>query len=112
MLSGIGNETSLEAMGIKPQLHLPDVGQNLVDHPIVASFFNVTSNKTGDDIFRNTTIFNADLAQWTAHKNGIFASLPSSGAGFLRLPDNATIFSNFTDPTAGEENAKPIITES
>lgn len=102
MLSGIGDRNSLEAMGIKSQLHLPDVGQNLVDHPIFASFFNVTSKNTGDDIFRNMTIFNADLAQWTASKNGIFTNLPSSGAGFLRLSDNATIFSNFSDPAPGE----------
>jgi len=104
MLSGIGDRNSLEAMGIKSQLHLPDVGQNLVDHPIFASFFNVTSNNTGDDIFRNMTIFNADLAQWTASKNGIFANLPSSGAGFLRLSDNATIFSNFSDPAPGPQS--------
>ncbi|KLO19171.1 aryl-alcohol-oxidase from pleurotus Eryingii [Schizopora paradoxa] len=104
MLSGIGDRSSLEAIGIKSRLHLPDVGQNLVDHPIIASFFNVTSNKTSDDIFRNSTLFNADLAQWTAHKDGIFANLPSSGAGFLRLPDNATIFTNFSDPTAGPKS--------
>ena len=31
-LSGIGNAPDLEALGIKAQHHLPEVGQNLQDH--------------------------------------------------------------------------------
>jgi choline dehydrogenase len=36
MLSGIGNSDDLEALGIRTLVHLPGVGKNLHDHPLVA----------------------------------------------------------------------------
>src|SRR5690606_14700971 len=35
MLSGVGDATALQALGIRPVANLPQVGRNLTDHPLV-----------------------------------------------------------------------------
>lgn len=80
---------------------LPDVGQNLKDHPILSNYWQVTLNDTFDDVFSNTTVFNADLAQWQNNKTGLFADSPTNALGFLRIPDDAAIWDQFEDPSAG-----------
>ena len=101
MLSGIGDPTKLKALGIKPVLDLPEVGQHLQDHPFMSNYWTVNSTNTSDDIFRNTSIFNADLAQWTANKTGVFGNGPGNTVGFLRIPSDANIFQSVPDPAAG-----------
>ena len=103
MLSGIGNSTSLSDLGINTLIDLPDVGQNLHDHPIMANYFVVNSTKTFDDVLRNTTLSAAGLELWQTNKSGLFADAPVNTMGFLRLPSNASIFENITDPSAGEK---------
>lgn len=39
MLSGIGDQKELESLGIKPIVHLPGVGKNLQDHPLLSITF-------------------------------------------------------------------------
>ena len=101
MLSGIGDQTELKKLGIKTLLNLPDVGQNLQDHPIMSNYFLVNSNNTFDDVLRNTSILDADLAQWTTNRTGLFGNAPANAVAFLRLPNNAAIFKQFKDPSAG-----------
>lgn len=101
MLSGIGNSSTLNSIGIESLLDLPDVGQHLTDHPIMSNYFTVDSNATFDDVLRNPDILNADLAQWMANKTGLFSNAPANAVAFLRIPDNSSIYQNFTDPTAG-----------
>ena len=101
MLSGIGDHDELAALGIKPQVNLPEVGKHLQDHPIMANYFTVTSNDTFDDTLRNQTRFNAFLEQWETSRSGPFADSVGLAVAYLRLPDNSTIFSNFTDPAPG-----------
>ena len=103
MLSGIGNKTELAKVGIKPVVDLPDVGEHLQDHPMLANYFLVNSNATTDNISRNTTLFNATLQQWIETKTGQFTDSPATGLGFLRLPANSSIFQNASDPSAGKE---------
>src|SRR5215469_6262811 len=40
--SGVGPETEMRALGITPVLHLPGVGRNLHDHPLVALVYTGT----------------------------------------------------------------------
>jgi choline dehydrogenase-like flavoprotein len=101
MLSGIGSREIIEAVGIKHLVDLPDVGKNLKDHPIVANYWIVNSNNTFDDVLRNSTIFDADISQWVQNKTGLMSASPVNSFGFIRLPDNSTILSNLTDPSAG-----------
>ena len=102
MLSGIGNKTALEALGIESVIDLPDVGQNLTDHPIMANYFVLNSNQSFDNALRNTNISATDLELWQTNRSGLFADAPVNTMGFLRLPSNASIFENVTDPSAGE----------
>lgn len=45
LLSGIGNATELEGLGIQPIVDLPSVGKNLTDHPLVSMQWNVTERE-------------------------------------------------------------------
>ncbi|GJF00449.1 aryl-alcohol oxidase-like protein [Phanerochaete sordida] len=103
LLSGVGNSTDLKGLGIAPVANLPDVGQNLKDHPILSNYWQVTLNDTFDDIYRDTSVFNAKLAQWNSSRTGLFADSPTNALGFLRIPDNAAIWSQFKDPAAGRQ---------
>lgn len=101
MLSGIGNPTELRRMGINPVVVLPDVGENLQDHPIMTNYFNVSSNRTYDDVLRQPSLLEADLALWERNHTGLFTDSPVAALGFLRLPPNASIFTTERDPAAG-----------
>lgn len=101
MLSGIGDRDELSALNISPQVNLPDVGKHLQDHPILSNYFTVTSNETFDDTFRNQTRFNTFLAEWESSRSGPFADSPGLAVAFLRIPENSTIFSSFSDPVPG-----------
>ncbi|KAF7793143.1 hypothetical protein EIP86_004252 [Pleurotus ostreatoroseus] len=101
MLSGIGDAADLKTFGIKPRVNLPDVGRHLQDHPIIDNYFVVNSNNTTDDLLRNSSLFNATLAEWMENRTGIFGNAPASNLAFLRMAHNASIFANVPDPAAG-----------
>ena len=103
MLSGIGNSTQLSQFDIQTIVSLPDVGKNMQDHVVLHNAFSVNSNFTNDDISRNTTLFQDDLAQWEQSHIGPFATSVTSEVGWLRLPKNATIFKTVKDPSSGPE---------
>jgi choline dehydrogenase-like flavoprotein len=105
MLSGIGDPKALNALGIEPAVNLSDVGQNLQDHPIMSNYWLVKSNATFDDVLRESTLASAALSQWLANRTGLFSNAPADGIAFLRLPNNASIFSTTKDPSAGPGSA-------
>jgi choline dehydrogenase-like flavoprotein len=104
LLSGIGDRAALENLSIQPIVHLPDVGKNLQDHPILSNFFVVNSTSrlsTWDDVLRNATLFNDDLNQWNISGAGVFADSPAASIGFTRLPEDAAILQQVPDPSSG-----------
>lgn len=101
MLSGIGPKSSLQAVGVQQLVNLPDVGQHLTDHPLLASYWSVNSNNTFDDMLRNTTLLNAEMVQWEQSKTGLFSASPVNSIGFLRIPSSDSIFKQASDPSAG-----------
>ncbi|EJF61540.1 aryl-alcohol oxidase-like protein [Dichomitus squalens LYAD-421 SS1] len=101
LLSGIGDKDRLRALDIEPLLDLPDVGQHLKDHPILANYWNVSSNNTYDDLRRNTTLIEAAIAQWQTNRTGRLVDSPVQSLAFMRVPANSRIFDNVTDPSAG-----------
>ncbi|KAI0058477.1 aryl-alcohol-oxidase from pleurotus Eryingii [Artomyces pyxidatus] len=106
MLSGIGNATELKATGITPIVDLPDVGQNLQDHPFIRNPFTAnTTTLTFDDIRLNATLAAADLAEWESVRKGPLTLSTSEGIAWLRIPDNSSIFENHTDISAGPTSA-------
>ncbi|KAJ6521973.1 alcohol oxidase [Mycena vulgaris] len=103
--SGIGNSSTLTSLGIKPVHNLPSVGQNLTDHTRVPLSFLVNSNDTYETAARNATLAAEQLAQWNTTRTGPLVDYPLSHIGWLRIPDNSSIFERFSDPAAGPNTA-------
>lgn len=103
MLSGIGDKAELSQFNIQTIVNLPDVGKNLQDHVLLSNVFSVNANFTNDDIGRNMTLVQDDLAQWELSHSGPFASSVTSEVGWLRLPKNATILQTVNDPSSGPD---------
>lgn len=57
-LSGIGNSTILKQYGIKPLISLPGVGENLQDHTVIVTGYELKPGKTTLDILRNDPAYN------------------------------------------------------
>ncbi|THH10137.1 hypothetical protein EW146_g8464 [Bondarzewia mesenterica] len=105
MLSGIGNKTHLSSVGVKTIVDLPDVGQNMQDHPLLSNVWYANATNTYDNIVRNTSLFAANVEEWGATEKGPFSTPPLSQIGWFRLPDNASIFETHPDPSAGPNSA-------
>ncbi|KAF7315923.1 Alcohol oxidase [Mycena indigotica] len=106
--SGIGNSTTLSALGIKPQHNLPSVGQNLTDHALLSLGWSVQTESpdgTFDPIVQNATARAAAIAQWQTTKTGRLVNDVLSQIAWLRVPDNSSIFERFADPSAGPNTA-------
>ncbi|KAK0226303.1 aryl-alcohol-oxidase from pleurotus Eryingii [Armillaria fumosa] len=101
LLSGIGPRRDLKTLGISPLLDLSDVGQHLMDHPAVAVYYTVNSNSTFDKYLRNSTLFAEELEHWEKTRQGLFVDSPGNTQAFIRLPNNASIFESFDDPSSG-----------
>ncbi|KAF7375489.1 Choline dehydrogenase, mitochondrial [Mycena sanguinolenta] len=88
LLSGIGPEKELSALGIKTILNNPSVGANLTDHPLLSNLFYVNSNETYDSITMNGTLEAEDIAIWNATQQGPLVNSPLAHLGWARVPNN------------------------
>ncbi|MFN3530109.1 MAG: GMC family oxidoreductase [Bacteroidia bacterium] len=77
--SGIGDAAMLGKLGMKALHHLPGVGQNLHDHPVVPLIYRTKKSASLDSA---ETLPN--LLQWIFKKTGPFTSNLAEGGGFLR----------------------------
>lgn len=103
--SGIGDTHTLSRFGIKPLVHLPSVGQNLSDHPFLGNTWTVNSDDTFETLTRNDTLEGEELKQWMEFRRGPLAEGTFNHAGWLRLPQNSSIFKQSPDPSAGPHTA-------
>ncbi|KAK1226089.1 hypothetical protein PQX77_010956 [Marasmius sp. AFHP31] len=101
MNSGIGDSNVLERLGITTLRNLPSVGQNLMEHPAIAVPWVVTANDTQGEATRNATLAAEQLRQWNETRSGPLVDGPGLDMGWIRLPDNASIFERFEDPSPG-----------
>ncbi|KAJ3515002.1 hypothetical protein NLJ89_g2031 [Agrocybe chaxingu] len=104
MNSGIGSVAHLSERGIQSIVNLPDVGENLFDHPIIGLSWRVTSNGTFDDYRRNSTLQDEALQMWKDTHQGVYATGISQHIGFVRVPDNSSIFANAPNPAPGPDS--------
>lgn len=105
MLSGIGDRTALNALGIPTIVHLPDVGQNMQDHPFVAMQWTVRDNNTEDTLNEQPALFSAARAEYDQTHGGILANNPAGNhIGWFRLPDDSPVLKEFGDPTGGSHS--------
>ncbi|KZV68609.1 GMC oxidoreductase [Peniophora sp. CONT] len=105
LLAGIGDASYLSSVGVTPLVNLPDVGQNLQDHVFLPMSWTVSSNDTLDNIRLNASFAAELFEEWNTTRTGPFADGPNNAFGWLRVPDNSSIFSNTTDPSAGPTSA-------
>ncbi|KAG6836453.1 hypothetical protein H0H93_007885, partial [Arthromyces matolae] len=99
LLSGIGDPTELDAVGIHTVVQSSDVGKNFADQPGLPLQWLVNSNDTLDE---DPELQDRYLQQWETNQTGPFAA---NGASFVlwgRFPDNSTIFHDYPDPAAGK----------
>ncbi|KAF9264090.1 aryl-alcohol oxidase-like protein [Marasmius fiardii PR-910] len=101
MLSGIGDSSKLSSLGIKPIHHLPSVGKNLTDHPVLPLSWLVNSTDTLDTVARNATLQAEQLKQWNDTRTGPLVDGLFTHIGWFRLQPNSSIFQKFPDPAAG-----------
>ncbi|GAA5883723.1 hypothetical protein JCM16303_004791 [Sporobolomyces ruberrimus] len=69
-LSGVGNTSILEPLGIKPVVDLPGVGSNLNDHPAQVNVYKLKSNVESLDNLADPSFLQTALGQY-AHGQGI-----------------------------------------
>ncbi len=101
LLSGIGPAAQSKALGITPIVDSPDVGQNMQDHPLLSTNYEVSSTETLDNLVTNTTLQAEALALWQSNRTGDFTLGVCNQWVWGRLPDNDPIFNEVVDPSAG-----------
>ncbi|KAH8079096.1 aryl-alcohol-oxidase from pleurotus Eryingii [Cristinia sonorae] len=103
-LSGVGNKNTLRALGIPSVADLPEVGENLADHPLLANYFEVQSNGTWDDVLRNGDVFGQTMGRWQAERQGLFVDSPGNTVGFFKVPSGSPALRGIQDPSSGSKS--------
>ncbi|KAJ7458966.1 alcohol oxidase [Mycena latifolia] len=83
-VSGVGNATLLSSLGIPSILDIPQIGENLQDHPLIANDFNVRPGfKTLDQLRFNSTFATEAANEYATSHTGpltytfsFFAAVP------------------------------------
>ncbi|KAF8888804.1 aryl-alcohol oxidase-like protein [Infundibulicybe gibba] len=97
--SGIGETEALKSVGVTPLVDLPDVGENLSDHPFGVAPFIVSSNNTIDTLNENSGLLDRALQLWKNKKMGPLVDTVATHLMFLRL--DKSILRGNPDPTPG-----------
>ncbi|KAJ7497656.1 hypothetical protein FB451DRAFT_1212279 [Mycena latifolia] len=105
MHSGIGNASALERLGIPSLVNLSSVGQNLSDHTFLGNQWQVNSTDTYETATRNATLAEEQLREWNATRTGPLVDSTITQVGWLRIPNDSSIFERFPDPAAGPHTA-------
>jgi choline dehydrogenase-like flavoprotein len=79
MLSGIGPAEQLRSLGIRPRVDLPEVGQNLQDHPFFLCCFESTEPESLADAEGPKA-----LAEYLVRRTGPLSSNVGEAMGFVR----------------------------
>jgi choline dehydrogenase len=83
-LSGIGDRTALQTVGIDTAHHLPAVGKNLQDHPLVPLVFGAARPFGFEKMLRLDRLVGA-IARWVLTGKGPVGEAPLSVQGFVRV---------------------------
>ncbi|KAJ3561519.1 hypothetical protein NP233_g10144 [Leucocoprinus birnbaumii] len=108
--SGIGDREELEALGIPVVLHNPSVGQNLTDHTLLGVSFGLKPGAIDQGPWANLSFDPAlqeqALALWQTNRTGPYvAVVPADHIGWVRVPENSSIFDEFEDRSSGPNAA-------
>ncbi|KAL1690998.1 hypothetical protein GGG16DRAFT_113513 [Schizophyllum commune] len=105
MHSGIGDAEVLEPLQIPVLVDNPSVGQNLTDHLGCSITYEVNSTKTLDNIWRDDSLMDSLLDEWTTNKTGILVDTSENHIAWLRIPADNAIWANASDPASGPTTA-------
>jgi choline dehydrogenase-like flavoprotein len=98
MLSGIGDEQALRALGIPVTQHLPGVGSNYHDHLAVAVLMEMKNSASYGISWRAAPRGALNLVEYALFRSGPFASNVFEATGFIRTqptlqrPDVQVVF--------------------
>ncbi|EEQ30407.1 hypothetical protein McanMca71_002300 [Microsporum canis] len=85
--SGIGPQEELDKHGIGCKINLPGVGKNLMDHLIVAIFYETEEGLTTDHLAYHEGAFQKSYTEWKEKKSGFLSSFPFGSFAFARIDD-------------------------
>jgi len=91
MLSGIGNPDALQAVGIKPQVALRGVGQNLQDHVTAMLSYRRSAPGTIHKAMRFDRIAIALADTYLLGGTSVASDIPGGIASFARVMPNSTV---------------------
>ncbi|KAH9481557.1 Dehydrogenase mpl7 [Psilocybe cubensis] len=102
-LSGIGDRSVLAKHGIETLIHLPGVGENLHEHPSVATTVEIDSKYETMDIMGDPNALELHTELYKQRK-GLLSSIASMGFSFLsrrhlNLAGDAVSFKSLHEPT-------------
>ncbi|KAI0342182.1 aryl-alcohol-oxidase from pleurotus Eryingii [Trametopsis cervina] len=101
-LSGIGDAVALSKFNISTLVNLLSVGQNLSDHALLRHTYMANTNATVN-AFLAPDVIQQNIQTWNLTGKGPLADPTANTLGFLRLPNNSTIFKTVKDPAPGPD---------
>jgi choline dehydrogenase-like flavoprotein len=112
--SGIGDDATLQKLGIKPLHSLPGVGQNLIDQPYIPAVWSVNSTAPPYALPLHTSVVqfhlsldrvdpDAALDQWQKSHTGPYTMSVTSpnNIAYTRIANLSSVFPGQADPAAG-----------
>ncbi|KAI0319838.1 alcohol oxidase [Amylostereum chailletii] len=111
-LSGVGNRTLLNSLGIPVIVNLPTVGENLQDHPVSTSDFTVKQGVfTFDQLGTNASYTQEQLSLYENNGTGALSYTPAvAGALSLQTAVDPSTLNAMLKTLQSEISSKPINT--
>ncbi|KAH8655222.1 hypothetical protein BX600DRAFT_67027 [Xylariales sp. PMI_506] len=109
MLSGIGPSKTLNEFGIKQAVDSPHVGQNLLDHPILAHVFKLKDGYGLDHhLLRSGYEHDGAVAAYRNNRTGPYSSGLLELVGLPRIDDRLKKYKEYNDYVAANGGLDPF----
>ena len=105
--SGIGPASEAERHGVHSKIHLPGVGQNLMDHMMASPMYEVVGGLTSDFQYWHPGGRDMSRADYIQHKACYFSQFPFGTFAYARL-DERLSNSSLWNTSQREEGRDPM----
>jgi choline dehydrogenase len=89
-ISGIGSRTHLDSIGVKTQVELPSVGENLQDHLQIRTVYRVENCKTVNTLYKNWLTRIGMGLEYVLKRTGPLTMPPSTLGAFTKSDPSQT----------------------